>query len=343
MADHEINFSDPGASGVIDDLRTILALIRQIKAEGGGIGVGGGVGGGLGFGGGAAVAGVGGTIGGIATTGAMMGARRIGTPITVRETTARYARGGTMDNWLQTHTATGQYAQSLRDKSWTAANMSALAGERLAVKPSYAMMGFIERAGAAGLGGLRAGQWKRVSKSVLNKAGLGKFGKLFKGMGPVAVILAGAELIKIGHETIPPVFGGTSPYDKEQHNIRVALRHMSEAQRSEFRGLDDRIRAEVEGADPNLAFENVKWWKTITGDAAGDKRRERIADVTEQILLRSRYMKGHEYMATRIGEEAYGKGDPKKYIAETIARMATGRVYHSPYHKEFTVRAKAGG
>jgi len=342
--EHQIDFSDPGASGVIDDLRTILSLIRQIKAEGGGIGIGGGVGGNLGFGsGGGTTAGTTGWLGGIATTGAMMGARRLGTPITVRETAARYARGGTMDNWLQTHTATGQYAQALRDKSWTAANMSELAGERLAMKPSLAMTGFLQNVGAAGAGRLRPGQLKRVSKMVLNKVGLGKLGKLFKGMGPIAVLAGLFEIGKAGYENVPPVFGGTSPYDKEQHNIRVALRHMSEAQRGELRGLDDRIRKEVESSDPNLAFEDVKWWKSITGDEAGDKRRARIADVTEQILLRSRYLKGHEYMAVRLGEEAFGKADPQKYIAQTISRLSTGRTYHSPYHKEFTTRAKAGG
>ena len=43
--DHELAFSDPGAAGVIRDLQTILGLIQQIKAAGGGIGIGGGPGG----------------------------------------------------------------------------------------------------------------------------------------------------------------------------------------------------------------------------------------------------------------------------------------------------------
>jgi len=45
---HNIEFSDPGASQVIGDLRTILSLILQIRAAGGGIGLGiggGGIGG----------------------------------------------------------------------------------------------------------------------------------------------------------------------------------------------------------------------------------------------------------------------------------------------------------
>ena len=64
--EHEIAFSDPGASGVIGDLQTILSLIRQIKREGGGIGVG--VGGGRGSGvGGIDGRGTGGTTGTVAT------------------------------------------------------------------------------------------------------------------------------------------------------------------------------------------------------------------------------------------------------------------------------------
>jgi len=39
--DHEIAFQDPGASEVISDLRTIIALMRQVKALGGGLGAGG--------------------------------------------------------------------------------------------------------------------------------------------------------------------------------------------------------------------------------------------------------------------------------------------------------------
>ena len=54
MADHDIEINSPGSSGVINDLRTIFALIQQIRAagRGTGIGVGGGPGGlgGAGFG-----------------------------------------------------------------------------------------------------------------------------------------------------------------------------------------------------------------------------------------------------------------------------------------------------
>lgn len=54
MADHDIEINAPGSSGVINDLRTIFALIQQIRAagRGTGVGIGGGPGGlgGVGFG-----------------------------------------------------------------------------------------------------------------------------------------------------------------------------------------------------------------------------------------------------------------------------------------------------
>jgi len=353
--EHEIAFSDPGAQKVIDDLRTILSLTQQIKAAGAGIGVGGGgapgIGGrGLGFGGSTGstsiIPGILQGMGGSAWS--SQGGRRA-LPVALR-------------NQLTS-------AQRMFERTKLLGAITVIEGKnRFTYDPSVGQDFNPGTGGGAGLG--RRG-WNGEGGPFLNPktgpawwkyTGVGsvspglarmwrRFGRrvmpsLMRAVRPMAYIYAAEQLYRAVDEVpamVDTVTGGRTKHDEEQRGIRKALRRVPEARRQALQELQWTVSAEAErqeGRGFRLERNKSMWpwnWETVQAINKG-----KVRDIAEEVIWRERYLKT-AWMAESVGEKAYGQADPQKWIAQQSALIATGRIYKSPYPKQFFVRAKSGG
>jgi len=347
MAEHEINFSDPGAPGVIADLQTILSLIRQIRQLGGGIGVG-----------------VGGGRGGV-TGGRKRGSA--GTAGLYTTTALAFGGGGQLASW------SSRGGTNIPNYAWQGAGASGggvVGRDRGAWRmhvgyppPDWARQGqpLLSWAGKQqgrgvsefwknwgyGLPGLAPGADTR-------NANYRKFLQAFRRSVPNLKFFLGASAVagtaatllsQLGDLPRTIEEGADSNFKKEQRGINRAMRRMSADQQARQRDLQWQVAAEAErGVDSDYFGYNFNFnksgfpWKWSSERVINADTTRKI---TEELLWRQRYFGAKDMRIP--GGIAYKSSDWEKSVAQASAMAATGRVYKSPYPKQFFVRTKSGG
>lgn len=372
--DHELTFSDPGAAGVIQDLRTILSLIQQIRTAGGGIGIGGGVGGRGGSAG--RNEGIGGTINDL--FGGVMGAtiiqkRSIQYGTLGRTHASTYLTGLLASEATRLNRTQGNtyFMTNAAQRGRTAINMTF--GPQTTMKKNFDAgtgggsglgrrgmpdiwsgpfpgdrRGFITtdffNLYAWGSGIRRLGKMAGTSmlKQAFPSAGRGLMRAATGKMGPVAAILIAAKVAA-------DLDRGDDPDNDSA--IRFTTQRWRQLWNTPKNALERRNFAihesakeyEGRGAWVITTHKSKLLWNWTIDDPV---ERSMVSDINKGLQSFESYWRTPG-LAEDVGKKAYqigamtGRWD--EYVNQRAALAATGRNYISPYYKTIYARVTPGG